>query len=77
MFGAISILVSNTINSLEVLCNEKTDVTIDEKIGLIRCVFKNTPSEKSQLIVDSMLLGLKQIQDEYGNKYIDIRFEEV
>ena len=75
--SAISILVSNTINSLEVLCNEKTDVTIDEKSGLIRCVFKNIPSEKSQLIVDSMILGLKQIQDEYGNKYIDIRFEEV
>ena len=52
-------------------------MTIDEKSGLIRCVFKNIPSEKSQLIVDSMILGLKQIQDEYGNKYIDIRFEEV
>jgi len=59
------------------LCEEKTDVTVDEKIGMIRCVFKNTPSEKSQLLVDSMILGLKQIQEEYGNKYIDIIFEEV
>ena len=75
--SAITILVSNAVNSLEVLCHEKTDVTVDEKIGLIRCVFKNEPSEQSQLIVDSMILGLKQIQDEYGNKYIDIRFEEV
>ncbi|MCR4749614.1 MAG: ribosomal-processing cysteine protease Prp [Lachnospiraceae bacterium] len=75
--SAISILVSNTINSLELLCHEKIDVTVDEESGLMRCVFKDVPSDSSQLLVDSMLLGLRQIQDEYGNKYIDIRLEEV
>ena len=75
--SAITTLITTTINSIEKLCEEKTDVTVDEKIGMIRCVFKDTPSERSQLLVDSMILGLKQIQEEYGNKYIDIIFEEV
>lgn len=75
--AAISILVSNTINSLEVLCKEKMNVETDEKKGLMRCVFLQVPSDKSQLLVDSMVLGLQQIHEEYGNKYIDIIFEEV
>ena len=60
-----------------VMPQKKTDVTVDEKTGLIRCVFRDTPSERSQLLVNSMVLGLRQIQEEYGKKYIDIRFEEV
>ena len=75
--AAISILATNTINSIEELTEDKTNVASDEKSGMIRCVFNNTPSDKSILLVDSMIIGLKQIQKEYGNKFIEIIFEEV
>ncbi len=75
--SAISTLMINSINSIETFTNDEIDVVSDDKTGLIRCVFKNEPSSDSQLLVNSLILGLKQIQDEYGNKFIDINYEEV
>ena len=75
--SAISILMVNTVNSIENFTEDKINVTSDEKTGLIRCVFQNTPSAESELLINSLLLGLKQIQKNYGNKFIDIIIEEV
>ena len=75
--SAISILLINTINSIENFTSDIIDVTTDEKSGLIRCVFEKVPSKESDLLVKSMILGLKQIQNEYGKKFIDINYEEV
>ena len=75
--SAISILMTNTVNSIESLTDDKIVITADDKTGLIRFVFEGTPSEASILLVKSLLLGLKQIQAEYGNKFIDIIYEEV
>jgi len=75
--SAISILMTNTVNSIENFTSDSITVTSDEKTGLIRCVFSNTPSDKSELLIKSLVLGLKQIQENYGNKFIDIIIEEV
>ena len=75
--SAISILMINTINSIESFTKDEIETSADEKTGLIRCVFKNAPSDESELLVKSLILGLKQIQTEYGNKFIDINYEEV
>ena len=75
--SAISVLATTTVNSIESLTDDKIDVSSDPKIGLIRCVFKNVPSNEANLLVNSMIIGLTQIQQEYGNKFIEIIFEEV
>ena len=79
--ASISVLVINTINSMEKLAKEDMNVAADEKAGLIRCKFNGALSEKGKLLMDSMVLGLSGIAEEYGRKrgkkYLVLNFEEV
>ena len=68
--AAISILVINTVNSLEELVN-------DETTGYIDCRFPNEISEHAKLLIDSMILGLESIVSQCGKKYLRLKFEEV
>ncbi len=76
--AAISVLVINTINSLEKITGEKMDVESDEEAGRIRCLFIDQPlKETSKVLVDSLVLGLSQIEKKYGKKHCKLIFEEV
>ncbi|MBE5875296.1 MAG: ribosomal-processing cysteine protease Prp [Lachnospiraceae bacterium] len=75
--AATSILVINTLNSLDDLVHEEMDVKTDESTGYIDCRFPNEISEQSKLLMDSMVMGLKDIVNLYGKKYLKLRFEEV
>ena len=75
--AAISVLVINTINSLEQLAGEKFKLVIDSEDGLIDCRFEYKINEKSKLLLDSMILGLQEIKKQYGKTFIDLTFEEV
>ena len=39
--------------------------------------FTGTISAESKLLMDSLILGLTDIAESYGDKYIKIRFREV
>ena len=75
--AAISVLVINTINSLDVLADEELKVVTDEDAGLIDCRFTKSINDKSRLLLDSMILGLREIRKQYGKTYIELTFEEV
>jgi uncharacterized protein YsxB (DUF464 family) len=75
--AAISVLVITTINSLEVLAKEKMTVKEDERSGFIDCQFNHSINEKSKLLIDSMILGLESIAEQYGKKFLRLKFEEV
>ncbi len=75
--AALSILVINTLNSLETLCRIKLEPESDEKKGIIRCVFPEKMDEKAVLLLDSLALGCKGIEEQYGKKYCKVKFEEV
>ena len=75
--AAISILVINTLNSLEMLTHARMELNTDEDTGLIDCHFTEILSEQSKLLIDSMILGLKSIAEQYGKKYVKLKFEEV
>ena len=66
--AAVSTLVINTANSIEKLTNNNFKAYNDG--NLIRYEFKSLPDEKATLLMDSLLLGLKEIQKEYGKKYL-------
>ena len=77
--AALSVLTTNTINSLEKLTG--ADITYaysteDLGNGYVSCRFETPPDEKSQLLVDSMLLGLQSIRDTYGGEYLVINLKE-
>ena len=76
--ASISVLVINTINSLEQITGEQMQVETDEDAGLIRCSFVNQPlKETSKALMDSLVLGLTQIEKQYGKKHCKLTFEEV
>jgi len=78
--SAISTLVINTLNSLEKITNEAENIVLDtnEETGFIKCDFIAPITNTSSIVLlDSMLLGLSDLNKEYGNEYLQVKFEEV
>ena len=75
--AAVSMLVINTINSIEVLTEEKAEVEQSEKTGNIKITFRNAPCKEVVLLMDSMILGLNEIEKKHNSKYLKLKFEEV
>ena len=75
--SAISMLILNTMNSLEELAGEELSVTTNEETGFIKCDFKSVLQEKSVFLMDSMVFGLEHLSKEYGEQYLQVKFEEV
>ena len=75
--SAISVTVIHTINSLEQLAGETLKVTQNEETGFIKCEFVTVLQEKSSFLLDSMVCCLQNLSREYGEKYLQVKFEEV
>lgn len=75
--ASISVLVINTINSIEKFTNAEADIEAHDCTGYISCSFKKPVGGDAALLINSMTLGLMQIQEQYGTKYIDVKIKEV
>ena len=76
--AACSALVINALNSIESFTDDKTSCVSDENSGTVEFRFKDHPSHDAALLLDSMILGLEDIEDsEEYESYIDIIFKEV
>lgn len=75
--SAVSVLVINTINSIETFTEDAMRVDSDEESGMITVHFGRSVSDHTALLMDAMVLGLKTIQKEYKNKYIHLKIREV
>lgn len=75
--AAVSVLVINTINAIEAFAKEPMEVVAGEDDGVIDVVFLNPINEQTALLMDTMILGLKDIEKQYGKKYLRLKFEEV
>ena len=75
--SATSVLVINTINSIERYTNDKFVMKNNERTGFIHFKIKGKPSNETELLLKSMILGLTMIVKEYGDEYIKLIFKEV
>lgn len=75
--AAVSMLVINTINSLEELTDTKMEVASSEEDGFINCQLKGPLGADAALLLDSMILGLKNVVSQYGRQYLKLKFKEV
>ncbi len=76
--AAISALVINTVNSLERLTKDAFTLDTDQESGFIRLAMEGDFSEKAELLLQSLALGLSDLESEETNQdYVDIIFEEV
>ena len=74
--AAVSMLTINAANSINELTDTKIDIVIDEKSGFASWQFTDETDEKVRLLMDSLVLGLQSIRDNY-KKYLTLKIEEV
>lgn len=73
--AAVSALTVNAVNSIEAFTEDAYTVGQDD--GYLELTLEGSVSEKTQLLLDSMVLGLQGITDTYGKQYIELSFREV
>ncbi len=75
--AGISALVINAINSIDELTESRFSVdSAGEEGGRITFSFEDVPGEDARLLISSMILGLREIEREYGNEYLILEFKE-
>ncbi len=74
--AGVSVLVINTINSMERFTSCNIEVTSNQDKGFIDCIINN-PDNESNLLMKSMILGLEEIQKSYSDDYLQINIKEV
>ena len=76
--AALSVLVINTLNSIEAFTEDVPEVYSDEETGSIRAEFPMNYGRDTDLLIRSLILGVKQIseRDDYRS-YVELIFEEV
>ena len=75
--AAISMLTINACNSIETFTNDFFGIEEDEKSGYLEFVLNENPSKEAKLLLNSMVLGLSELEKQYKNKYLKLIFEEV
>ncbi len=70
-----SALTVNTVNSIERFTGDR--LVAEEKNGFLTCQFEAPLSSQAALLMDSMVLGLTDVQNNYGKQYIRLIFKEV
>ena len=74
--AAASALAQNTVNSIERFTEDTFSVDINEAAGELQVKLEPGYSKETALLLDSLILGLQGIEEEYM-EYIDVIFEEV
>lgn len=73
--AAVSALVMNTMNSIHSFTSDVFDYNEHEKRGLVDFRIVSERSPESIVLLKSLILGLQSIQEEYGEKYLRIVFQ--
>lgn len=74
--AAVSVLVMNTINSIEEFTDDDFTCESDEDAGVIKFHLNGELSNESDLLMNSLCLGIQGIIEE-NKKYITLIFKEV
>lgn len=75
--AGVSTLVINTLNAMDALTDEAFDAETEVESGLIDVTFRQPCGHDGKLLLDTMVLGLRDIQNQYGTAYSLLTFKEV
>lgn len=71
--SAVSVLTINTVNAIqEFLPEELITVNTEEESGTIECYFDDEPGEKAVLLLNTFILGIRGIEEQYSGKYLKL-----
>ena len=74
--AAASVLAQNAVNSIEQFTEDTFTVDVNEDLGELYFKIDAGYSHETELLLNSLILGLQGIEEEYM-EYIDVIFEEV
>jgi uncharacterized protein YsxB (DUF464 family) len=75
--AAVSVLVINMINSIETFTKDIFQCDIHKTKDVVSFRFQEDQvSPQARLLMDSCVMGLYAIQDEYGKNYLTIKKEK-
>lgn len=75
--AAVSALTLNMANSVEHFTDASFEADEDEQSGMFRFHFTGDVGLEATLLMNSLIFGLQDIEETYGEPYIKIRFKEV
>ena len=73
--AAVSALIITTVNALETFTEER--FSLEERDGFVKLVFEGEQTPEGRLLMDSLLLGLTEIQENYSDQYLTVKIREV
>lgn len=68
--SAVSALLINCANSLEAFTDDAFETETED--GYLRITFLRTPSKEARLLVDSLLLGLRSIEETCNGEFLQV-----
>lgn len=68
--ASVSSLSINTANSIRFFTDDEPEIEMSN--NYLKCVINNRVSKESKLLLKSLKLGMRSIQDSYGEKYVQI-----
>lgn len=68
--SAVSVLVVNTVNSLEAISGDS--IRVSDRDGFVECEFTDKPTEIGKAFVDSLVMGIRGLVEEYGTDYLSL-----
>ena len=74
--AAISVLTTNTINSIETFTDDFISYESDENTAFMKLILEEESSHDAQLLMDAMILGLSTMAKAYP-KNVRLTIEEV
>ncbi|MCD7868536.1 MAG: ribosomal-processing cysteine protease Prp [Clostridiales bacterium] len=73
--AAVSALIINTVNSLETFTEDKFQAADGDGFVSIRFAGPNT--DRGKLLMDSLILGLTEIEHSCSHRYLTVKIREV
>ena len=67
--SAVSALAINTVNSIEALSGSDI-LVLEERDGYLKATLDDPADEKAQLLMKSLMLGIRSIKESYGTEFI-------
>ena len=75
--SAVSALTINTINSLEQFTEDDFEAEQSEDGGYLKLTISDHASEKAELLMKSLVLGLQTVEEEYGREFLTMETREL
>ena len=75
--AAVSALALNFFNSVETFTEDEFEGGAGQENMQFEFRFTSEISPESKLLMNSLILGLQNIERDYGKSYINVKFKEV